>query len=163
MPISKALATAMNEQVGKELYASNLYLAMAAHFDAADLPGFSHWLQLQSDEERSHALKLFGYVQERGGRVTLGPVDAPPASFGDVESVVQQIADHEALVTAAINGIYEIAVQHKDYAAQAFLDWFVIEQVEEEKQASDLLGRLKLVAAHGGSILMIDAELARRE
>lgn len=163
MPISKTLATAMNEQVGKELYTSNLYLAMAAHFDAADLPGFSHWLQLQSDEERSHALKLFGYVLERGGRVMLGGVDAPPASFGDVASVVQQVADHEAQVTAAINAIYEIAVQHKDYAAQAFLDWFVIEQVEEEKQANDLLGRLKLIAAHGGSLLMIDAELARRE
>jgi ferritin len=162
MPIRPDLAAALNQQVNMELAASHLYLAMAARFESMNLPGFAHWMRGQSDEERGHARRLFEYLTDRGHEVTLTGVAAPALPDRDVRALVEAVGAHEAKVTASINAIYARAVETADFATQARLDWFVTEQVEEEKQVTDILGRLDLIKAHGGSLLMIDKELAAR-
>lgn len=162
MPLATDIAAALNDQVNMELGASHLYLAMAARFDAMDLPGFANWMRAQSDEERTHAMRLFDYLLDRGHEVALTAVAAPALPARDVRAMVEAAGAHEVKVSSAINAIYALAVRSGDFATQAHLDWFVTEQVEEEKQVADILGRLDLVKTHGGSLLMIDKELAKR-
>lgn len=163
MPIRPDLAAALNDQLNMELAASHLYLAIAARFDAMNLPGFAHWMRLQSEEERGHAMRLFEYLTDRDHEVTLAALAAPKLPDRDVRALVEAVGAHEQKVTASINTIYTKAVEHADFATQAHLDWFVTEQVEEEKQVADILGRLALIEAGRGSLLMVDKELAARE
>lgn len=162
MPIRPDLAAALNDQVNMELAASHLYLAMAARFDAMNLPGFAHWMRLQSEEERGHARRLMDYLADRDHEITLAALDAPELPAREVRALVEAVGAHEQKVTASINRIYTLAVDKADFATQAHLDWFVSEQVEEEKQVADILGRLALVEAGRGSLLMVDKELAAR-
>jgi len=153
---------AINAQIGMELASARLYLSMAAHFHAEHLPGFAHWMRLQADEENEHAMRLFDHLFERQQRPVLGALEAPPAQFGSVREVVQAVVDHEAKVTASIHTLLELAESHKDHATASMLDWFVTEQVEEEKQAGDVLGRLDLIESTGGSLIMLDKEMGKR-
>ncbi|MBK8049236.1 MAG: ferritin [Anaerolineales bacterium] len=160
--ISETLQKAMNAQVTKEFYASQLYLAMSAHFEAVNLRGFAHWMRVQSDEERGHALRFFDYVLERGGSAELGAVDAPPAEFGAPIEIFKEALGHEQKVTASINAIYALALKENDYAAQAFLQWFVSEQVEEEANATEMIDRLHMAGDNSAALLMLDSEVKAR-
>ncbi len=160
--ISKAVEKAFNEQFKKELFSSYLYLAMSAHFVENNLSGFAHWLRCQSKEELEHAMKFFDYVLERGGNVELQAVDQPPSNWKSYLDAFTQVLEHEQMVTASINKLFEIAAQEKDYAAQIFLQWFITEQVEEEKNATDIVANLKLIDAHGTAVLMLDRQLGKR-
>lgn len=162
MSIGGDVEKALNEQIAMEFEASHLYLAMSAWFERQDLPGFAHWMRLQSDEEREHAIRIYQHVIDRGGRVRLEAVAAPPDGFGGPRQAVERVAAHERKVTESIHRIYELAGEQRDYAAQRMLHWFIDEQVEEEKMAADLLARLDLVDAGKGSLLMVDKELAKR-
>lgn len=161
--IPKAMQDAMNEQVNKELFSSYLYLSMAAYFEAKNLPGFANWMRIQSDEEREHAMKFYDFILERGGEVTLKAIDAPKASWKSALEAAQEVADHEAKVTASIYALYELAVKEKDYPAQVMLQWFISEQVEEEKNASEVLANLKLIEERGTAVLMLDHRLSKRK
>jgi ferritin len=160
--ISKAVEKAFNEQFKKELFSSYLYLAMSAHFAENNLAGFAHWLRGQSKEELEHAMKFFDYILERGGSVELQAVDQPPSNWKSYLDAFTQVLEHEQMVTASINNLFEIAGQEKDYAAQIFLQWFITEQVEEEKNATDIVANLKLIDAHGTAVLMLDRQLGKR-
>ena len=160
--LSPDLEAAMNDQIGAEMYASHLYLAMSAYCESQNLPGFARWFAMQADEERGHALKVFRHVIDRGGRVTLGSIDAPPTDFGSPLEAFQQALTHEMGVSQMIDGLYGMAMSHGDYASQVFLQWFVTEQVEEEKQATEIVQVLSTIGAEPAPLLMLDRELGAR-
>jgi ferritin len=160
--LDEKLLEAMNEQINKELYSAYLYLGMAAYLDASNLAGSAHWMRAQAREEQEHALKFYRYLYERGGRVTLQAIDEPPTEYESVLDVFEQTLAHEQKVTALINGLYAMAVAENDYASQAFLQWFVSEQVEEEDNATRIVETLKMVGSKGQALIMLDRELAKR-
>ncbi len=153
---------ALNEQIKNELYSAYLYLSMAAYLESVNFKGFAHWMRVQHDEETTHAMKFFDYVYDRGGRVTLKPIDQPPAEFASVVDVYEKTLEHEQYVTSLINKLLATAAEQQDPATQAFLQWFVTEQVEEEKNATELLARLKIAGERGSSLLWLDKEASKR-
>lgn len=160
--ISKAMEAALNDQIRKELYSAYLYLGMSAHFEGASLPGLAHWMGVQSEEERQHAMKLLRFLQDRGGAVKLLAIDAPPAKWKTPLEVFEKVLEHERAVTDSIHRLYEVAVKENDYAAQVLLQWFITEQVEEEKNAAEIVAQLKMIDAHETPILMLDHQLGKR-
>ncbi|MEO8356093.1 MAG: ferritin [Chloroflexota bacterium] len=160
--IGKPVQDAMNEQINKELFSSYLYLSMAAYFEDKNLAGFAHWMRTQADEEREHAMKFYDFILERGGRVMLKGIDAPKTEWSSSLEIAEEVAAHEAKVTASIYELYEIAMQEKDYPAQVMLQWFISEQVEEEKNAAELVANLRLIEDRGTAVLMLDHRLAKR-
>jgi ferritin len=161
--LSKTLLDEMNEQIKHELYSAYLYLSMAAQSEAMNLPGFAHWMRLQAQEEVGHAMRFYDFIYDRGGRVVLQAIDQPPSEFASPLAMFEQTLEHERKVTARINHIYSLAVQEKDFASQSFLNWFVDEQVEEEKNASLILETLKMIGEKGHALVMLDRELGKRE
>lgn len=160
--ITKVLQEAINDQINKEFFSSYLYLSMAAYFEDKNLPGFAHWMRRQADEEREHGMKFYDFLVERGSRVTLKAIDTPKTDWKSSLEVFDEVAGHEAKVTASINALYELALKEKDYPAQVMLQWFITEQVEEEKNAADILANLKLIEDRGTAVLMLDHRLGKR-
>jgi len=160
--LSTNLQAAFNDQINKELYSAYLYLGMSAWCEAANLPGAAHWLQAQAAEEQSHALKFYGFVHDRGGKVTLEAIAKPEQEYGSLLDLFEQVLDHERKVTALINGLYKAALGEGDYPAQIFLQWFINEQVEEEKNATMTIEMLKMVGTQGASLFMVDRQLGAR-
>ena len=161
--LSQTIQDAMNEQIKNELYSAYLYLSMSAYCESINLAGFAHWMRMQEQEERIHALKFFDFVNERGGRVVLQAIDQPPAEFRSPLDILEKTLEHEQNVTAMINDLYTLAVQEKDYASQIFLQWFVTEQVEEENSASQIVETLKMIGDNRQALLMLDRELGGRQ
>ncbi len=160
--LSKALEKALNDQITHEFYSEYLYLAMASYCDSIDLGGFANWFISQAEEEHQHAMKLFKYVQDREGQVELGAIEKPEHHYKDVVDLFEKVLDHERTVTRKINEIYELAVKEKDYPTQVELEWFIKEQVEEEKQVSDILKQLKWVKDNPALMYMLDQKLGER-
>jgi ferritin len=160
--LSKKLEAAINEQINKELYSAYLYLSIAAHLDANNLPGAAHWMRVQFREEQGHAMKFYRYVYERGGQVTLKPIDGPPTEFGSVLSIFEHVLEHENKVTGLINNLYALALAENDYASQIFFQWFVSEQVEEEDSVTQVIETLKMVGEKGQALFLLDRQLAQR-
>ena len=160
--LSSKLQDAINQQINAEMYSAYLYLSMAAHFESVNLGGFAHWMKLQHGEETVHAMKLFDFVNDSGGRVVLQAISAPPVEFGSALEVMEQTLAHERMVTGMINRLYGLAEAEKDHAARAMLDWFIEEQVEEEKTAEDIVERLKIGGSEGAGLLMEDATMGKR-
>lgn len=160
--IDERVERALNAQINMEFAASYSYLAMAMHLDAEHLTGFSSWMEKQSDEERSHALRLVRYMLDRDGKVELEAIDKPQAEFGSVNDIFAMSLDQEKKNTRSINELYSLAREENDYATQAHLQWFIDEQVEEEKTISDILGRLKLAGDDVTALLMLDQQLGTR-
>ena len=160
--ISKTIQNAINEQINKELYSSYLYLSMAAFFENKNLPGFAKWLYVQADEERLHGMKFFEHLIDRSGKVELKAIAGPEIDWKTNLDVFKQVQQHEAAVTASINALYELALKEKDYPSQVLLQWFITEQVEEEKNAADIVQQLELIDAKGTAVLMLDHQLGKR-
>ncbi|MBI3173278.1 MAG: ferritin [Chloroflexi bacterium] len=160
--IGKAMQDTINEQINKELFSSYLYLSMAAYFEDKSLPGFAHWMRMQEAEEREHAMKFYDFLLERGGKVMLKAIDAPKTEWTSTMEVMQEVAEHEAKVTASIYALYELALKEKDYPAQMMLQWFITEQVEEEKNAAEIIASLKMIEAHETAVLQLDHRLGKR-
>ena len=160
---SESLQNAMNEQIKNELYSAYLYLAMSAHFEAASLPGFAKWTRMQANEEREHAMKFFDFVNDRGGRVELKAIEAPPKQFGTPLEVFKAVLEHEGKVTGMIHKLYEMALKENDYPSQVMLHWFINEQVEEEKNAGMIVDQLKMVDDHMTAMIHLDRHVGKRE
>ncbi len=160
--LSPKVLKALNEQIKDELYASYLYLAMTGYFKQMNLDGFAHWFDLQRQEEIAHGLKIFDYVHDRGAGVELMALSKPPVSFDSPLDVAQQAFDHERAVTEKISDLYELALAAKDYQTQALLQWFISEQIEEEKSALTLVERLKMVAKDAAALFILDREMGAR-
>ncbi len=159
---TERLQNAINEQIVAEFYSAYLYLAMSAYLENKDLPGMAHWMRMQYEEEVIHALKFFDYMNDRGARVILSAIDAPPAEFDSVVAVFEEVLAHEQKVTSLIHNLYTLAIEEGDYPTQSLLHWYIDEQVEEEKSASEVLARLKMVQDYPPGLLMMDQELAAR-
>jgi ferritin len=160
--IGKKMQDALNEQINAELYSSYLYQSMAAHFAAGNLKGFAHWMDLQAKEEQTHARKMYEFLLDRGGRVTLKAIAAPPAEWKAALQVFEETYAHEQKVSGLIHKLVELARGENDHAAEIFLSWFVSEQVEEEANASEIVEKLKMVKDHSQGLLMMDAHLGQR-
>ena len=160
--LSQKLQDAINEQINSEFYSGHLYLSMAAYCDTLSLGGFSHWLKLQYSEELGHALKLFDFITDRGGRVVLQAIEKPPIEFESVTTVMQMALEHERKVTGMIDSLYELALDERDYSAHVLLEWFVDEQVEEEKSVAEIINHLEIVGDDGTGLLMLDSRLGAR-
>jgi len=161
--LSKKMQDALNGQLNAELYSSYLYLSMAAYFEAKNYPGMAHWMQVQAGEEKLHAMKLFGFVVDRAGRVTLKPIDSPETEWESPLAVFKAAYAHEQKVTGLIGDLVKMAKEEGDVATEIFLQWFVTEQVEEEKSADDIVKKLTMIEKAPHLLLMIDKELGARQ
>ena len=160
--LSKQMESALNDQINAEMYSAYLYLAMSAYFQSAKLSGFANWMQIQAQEEMVHAMKFYDYINERGGRVTLQSIEAPPKDWDSPLDVFDATLQHEQKVTSLINSLVDIAMEERDHATNIFLQWFVSEQVEEEDTANEILQKIKLMADAPGGMFMLDNEMGQR-
>jgi ferritin len=160
--MNEKLLEEMNVQINKELYSAYLYLAMAAHFEENNLGGFAHWMEKQAGEELEHAMKFFGFLNEVGQKVDLMLIDKPVFDAGSPVRIFEQVLEHEVFVTKRIHLLYDLAISSKEYPSEVFLQWFVSEQVEEERNATDILQSLRMVGDSGNAMLLIDRQLAAR-
>ncbi|PKO01889.1 MAG: ferritin [Chloroflexi bacterium HGW-Chloroflexi-5] len=160
--LSAVLQKALNEQINKEFYSAYLYLAMSAHFEDANLSGFAKWMKLQADEEQEHGMKFYSYLLERGANVDLTPIAGPVIEGKSNLEIFKQVQAHEAVVTASINALYELALKENDYPTQIMLQWFITEQVEEEKNAADIVAKLDMIQDKGTAVLILDQQLGYR-
>lgn len=162
MAWSRKIEDAMNAQLGFELSSAHAYLSMAAYCEDESLPGFAHWMKLQYQEELDHAVKFFDFIVDRGGRVRLEGIDKPKTDFSSPLETFEVSLENERAVTDAINELYTLTTKEQDYASQAFLNWFVTEQVEEEKMVTEIIDALKRVGQSGEALLLLDRELGHR-
>jgi ferritin len=162
MELSKKLQDALNEQIKEEIASAYIYLSMAAYCESVNLAGFARWMVAQSQEEWGHAMKFYNYIYDRGGRVVLEAIEKPATEFAGPVDVFEKTLAHEQFITGRIHNLYAMAAEEKDYASQGVLQWFVNEQVEEEKTAGDILEMLKMVGDKGQGLIMLDRQLAQR-
>ena len=160
--LTEKMQTALNGQLNAELYSSYLYLSMNAYFKSVNLDGFANWMYYQAQEELEHSMKFYDFVIQRGGKVQLAQIEAPPTEWDSPMAVFEATLAHEQKVTGLINDLVEIALEKHDHATNIFLQWFVSEQVEEEESVSGVLEQLKLMGDAQGGLFMIDRELAKR-
>lgn len=160
--LNKRMEKAINSQINAEIYSSYLYLSMSAYFESSSLSGFASWMRSQAQEEMVHAMKFYDYVNERGGRVILSPIEAPPSEWESPVAVFDATYRHEQKVTGLINDLVDLAIEEKDHATNNLLQWFVSEQVEEEASASAVLNKAKLTGDAPGGLFMLDRELGAR-
>ena len=162
MRLSRKVQSAMNEQMRREFGAYYLYLAMAAWFSERNFDGFSRWMRAQAQEEANHAMKFFDYVIDRAGQITLEAIDKPRANWKTVLAVFEEAKAHEARVSEGIHRLYELTLAEKDYASQAMLQWFITEQVEEEKTSTHIVETLRIIGDSASGLLLYDRELGGR-
>ena len=160
--IGKKMEKALNDQINAEYYSAYLYLAMVAYFESENLPGFAGWMRAQVQEETAHAMKIFDFVCERGGRAALKAIEQPTKTWKSPLAAFQAALKHEQLITGRINKLVDLALTEKDHATNAFLQWFVNEQVEEETSVDSIVQNLKMAESAPGALFMIDRELGRR-
>ena len=153
---------ALNEQINAEMYSSYLYLSMESYFQSIGLAGFASWMRMQAQEEMFHAMKIYDFVYERGGRVILAAIDQPPAEWKSALDVFENVLSHEQKVTGLINDLVNLALDERDHATNIFLQWFVTEQVEEEAGVGSVLDKLKLVGDDTSGLFVLEQELGKR-
>jgi ferritin len=161
--ISKKIQDALNSQIALEQYSAQLYLAMSAYCEGKSFRGFAHWLNIQSQEETAHAMKLVSFLLDRGGRLELGEIAAPPSEYGTLTQLFEKILDHEKRVTSMISALFELSRVEKDYASEITLQWYVTEQVEEEANIGRILDQLHAVGEQGGGVWYLDSKMGKRE
>jgi ferritin len=160
--LTKKVEQAMNDQLAVELQSAYAYLAMSAYCEAESLPGFAAWLREQAKEELEHAMRFYGFISDRDGRIRLTALAQPQGKFSSTLEVFERALDHERSVTRSISDLYSLVVKEKDYAAQAWLDWFATEQVEEEKTVGDVVASLRRIGSSGDALFLLDKDLGGR-
>ena len=160
--IPKKVQDALNNQINEELFSSYSYLAMSAYFEENDLNGFASWFRMQSQEEYGHAMKIFDYAHQAGGKVVLKQIANPKGNWKTNLEVFKDMFTAEKKVTKSINNLVELALKEKDHATNNFMQWFVSEQVEEEATAQKLVKRMEMVGDSSAGLLILDRELGGR-
>lgn len=161
--MNSAIQEAINQQINLEFSSAYAYLAMSAHFEASGLPGCANWMRQQAQEEVSHAMRLFDFMHDRNTRVALQAIEAPRRDFGSPREVFENALHHEQKVTQSIHNLYTLATENHDYATRVMLEWFINEQVEEEKTVQGILDEFGLVGDNKVALFMIDKELGARQ
>lgn len=157
--LSNKIESALNKQIESEAMSSQLYLAMASWAETKGYGGSAKFLYAHSDEERQHMLKLFQYVNERSGHAVVPSLKQPPKTFNSLSEVFNQILKHEVAVSSEINKLVDTCLSEKDYTTNNFLQWYVSEQVEEERLAKQIVDKLSLVGSDKGGLYLFDKEL----
>ncbi|HEX6324714.1 MAG TPA: ferritin [Vicinamibacterales bacterium] len=160
--MTSVVLDAINRQISSEFSASFSYLSMSAWCEKENFTGAAHWLRLQSQEEHGHAMKLFDFVLARGGEIKLENITVPKAKFKSLADVFETALEQEQAVSKQIDALYELAFKEKVFAAMAELQWFLTEQVEEEKTTREIVARLNMVKGDPASVIDIDRELGSR-
>jgi ferritin len=160
--LKKNLEDAINRQINAETFSSGIYYSMSAYFESLSLKGFAKWMRIQALEELTHIQRFFAYMVDRGARVRMQAVDAPPVEWESPLDAFEQALTHEQKVTGLINGLMDLAHKESDYATINFLQWFVAEQVEEEASADEVVQQLKLVDKTEGGLFLLDQEMGKR-
>lgn len=163
--LNKKMQDALNEQINKEMYSAYLYMAMSAQATDMGLEGFAKWFMVQYHEEMFHAMKIYEFVFDRNGRVELGTIEQPPKEFDSIKDMFEKTLEHEQFVTKSINDLVDLAISEKDHATNNFLQWYVAEQVEEEKNDHEILGKIDMLTdgKKGAGLYMLDKEIGARE
>jgi ferritin len=160
--MDKQLEKLIQEQIRNEWYSAYLYMSMAAYFESANFEGFAHWMYKQAEEEQAHARKMFTFLIDRGVKVVLQAISAPPSDFASPAAVFEMSHEHEKKVTGMINGIADMADKVNDHPTKVFIQWFISEQVEEEKNVSRIVDILKKLPPNSGGIYQLDHQLGKR-
>ncbi len=160
--LTKRMEDELNKQITGEMYSSNLYLSMSSYLESINLHGFANWMRVQAQEENAHAMKLFDYILERGGRAVIAAIEAPKTEWNNIIDVFEDVIAHERKITSLINNLVKVAREESDYATDNFLQWFVSEQVEEESTVSEVLEQLNMIEGRGAGLFMLDREMKQR-
>jgi ferritin len=160
--MKELIQKAFNEQIKNEFAAAYFYLSMSGYFELMNLGGFAHWMRIQSQEEIQHAIKFFNFLLDRGSQVALQSIEAPPATFESPLDAFTRVLEHEKRVTNQIHQLYALTLQEQDYPSQILLQWFVTEQVEEEKEASRIIEELKMVGDNSSALFLLNNTLGSR-
>lgn len=161
--LNKEVADLLRAQINKEFFSAYLYLDISNYYYDKSLNGFGNWFKIQAKEEQDHAMLILEYLQDNGEAVKLEAIDAPNTSFADFRAPLAAALEHEQFITASIHTIYAEALKANDFRTRQFLDWFVKEQGEEEKNSNDLLGRFDLFGNDAKGLYALDSELAGRK
>lgn len=161
--LSERLLKALNVQLNREIYSAYLYLSMSAYFESLGLKGFANWMKVQWKEELTHAMKFFDYIASRGGRIELYEIEAPPKEWRSPLEVYEFALEHEKSVTNRISELVNLSIEEKDHATFNMLQWFVNEQVEEERSFDEVVAKLKLAGNDTRALLFLDSELGKRK
>lgn len=160
--LDKKMYGALNKHMNIELYSAYLYLSMSSYANSMGLKGAANWFMVQYHEEMVHFMKFYNYLNSQGSCVSLSAMSAPPSQYKSLPDMFEQTLKHEQFITRCINDLTDLALKEKDHASYIFLQWFVTEQIEEEENDRDILGKLKLIGDNGHGLLMLDNELAAR-
>jgi ferritin len=153
---------ALNDQIKHEFYSSFLYLSIASYFENVPLEGFSKWFRKQAEEEHEHAMKIYDYLLDRNLHVDLQAIEKPDVKFDAIPAIFEAALKHEQKVTHWIHQIYDMAIQEKDHATHVFLQWFITEQVEEEKNAQDNLDQILFIGDDKSALFVLDQNFAKK-
>lgn len=160
--LSKTVYTAINKHMNTELFSAYLYLNMSAAANEMGYKGVANWFNVQYQEEMVHFMKFYAYINSQGEQAIVGQMEKPGSSFSTLLNFFQETLKHEQFITKCINELTELAVKEKDHASQIFLQWFITEQIEEEENDREIIGKLKMIGDNGYGLLMLDKELGTR-
>ncbi|HEX7599722.1 MAG TPA: ferritin [Polyangia bacterium] len=160
--LSKTMQDALSEHINAEFASAYLYLSMALYFEGQSLPGFAQWMRVQNKEEHAHAMKMLDHVVDRGGKVVLATIEKPASDFKSTLDIFERTVAHEQKVTGLINTLYALAIKENDYATMEMLQWYIKEQVEEEKNVTQILDQLKMAGDKGSTLVMLDHRIGKR-
>lgn len=160
--LKKKMLDALNKQINEELFSAYLYLSMAAYFESISLNGFATWMKVQVQEEISHAMKIYDFIFERGGKAEMQAIKKPALEWKSPLNAFQEAYKHECHISGCIGKLVDLAIELGDHPSNNFLQWFVAEQVEEEASADDIVQKLKLIGNDGGGLFMMDQEMGTR-
>ena len=160
--MDQKVAYLLNDQINKEFYSAYLYLDMANFYTRKGLDGFANWYEIQAKEEQDHAMLMYQYLDNNDVEVTLEAIAKPDKAFSTLMDPLKAGLEHEKYVTSLINNIYSAAVAVNDFRTTQFLDWFIKEQGEEEKNSTDLITKMELFGDDARSLYMLNSELAGR-
>ncbi|HEX5742611.1 MAG TPA: ferritin [Flavobacteriaceae bacterium] len=159
--LSKEIEKALNNQVRLEAESSQIYLAMASWAEVKGFEGVATFMYAQSDEERTHSLKLVKYINERGGHAFISDLKGPKTEYDSIKEIFETQLKHEIFVSESINELVKITLDSKDYATHNFLQWYVAEQIEEESTARTILDKLNLIGEDKGGLYLFDNDIVR--
>lgn len=160
--LNDKMIEALNTQLNKEWYSAYLYMSMSAYSTYIGLKGFANWFMVQYQEEMTHAMRIYDYINDQGGQVKLGAIEQPATEFESLLDIFEKTLEREKFITRSINELVDLAISEKDHATNIFLQWFVTEQIEEEGNDNEIISKLKLVGEDGNGLFMLDKELATR-
>ena len=160
--MKQEIQDAFNAQLNAESFSAHLYKSMSAFLESSNLKGMAHWMLMQSDEERMHEMKFFDFILSRGGTVVLDKIGAPQTEWKSPLAVFEAAYSHEQMITDKINKLVDLSIAESDHASNAFLQWFVNEQVEEEESVLEIVDQLKMIGDNPSALFMLDKELGQR-